>query len=612
MLSDLDGTAAEFLEAVPDAIVVTDADGRIRFVNGAAEALFGYRRDEYLGRDVEMLIPELDRSAHERSRARYHADPVRRPMAAGKDLLARHRDGHEIPVDVSLSPLEANGSPLVIAAIRDVTERRRAEEALRKSEERYRLLAENAQDIIYRVRMQPPIGFDYISPAVTRITGFTLESLYADATLGVERLHPHDRPAADSARASCLVLMKTSTVRVVTVDGSLRWLELRNTPVYASGGELVAVEGIARDVTATKIAEEALRESEARLRAAMENFPFQFWAYDVDGRVFLQNAVCKAVWGDHVGQVFGETGLPDDVIAGWQETRRRVMSGEVVQQEERHPLDPERILLTIAAPIAHENGITGVLGVTVDVTERRRALGLEVELRAAREGERLKEILLSTVSHELKTPISVIRGYATTATEYGRRITKSEMTKYFQAIDAYAGELERFVGDLLTLSRLEAGALSMNPRPVDVEALVRETLDAVAVAKGRRDVDLSTTPPGLEVRADAQRVREVLHNLLDNAAKYAGADTRIEVSAAGDGGDMVTLSVRDYGPGVEPGQLDAIFGRFYRAPDSQRVAGAGLGLAICRSIVEAHGGNIWATLPRDGGLEVAFTLPRAV
>ncbi len=483
MLKSLKGTAAEFLEAVPDAIVVTDGGGRVVFINTTAVSLLGYRPEECVGRIVEMFIPERFRRQHDDSVGQYYADAQPRTMAAGKDLVARHKNGREIPVDISLSPLPTDNGVLVIAAIRDVSERRRAEEAL--------------------------------------------------------------------------------------------------------------------------------RESEARLLAAVENLPFSFCACDADGRCFMQNAASRETWGDRIGQRIEDTGMDDDAVARWDGTRRRVMAGKVVHWEEASTRDGQtRVEYTIIAPIQRDGRVTGFLRVGIDVTERHRALDLEVRLRASEESERLKDALLGTVSHELRSPISVIHGYATTALEYAGRLSPDELIQYFRDIDSATLRLERLVSDLLIMSRLDAGALTMDLQPMDIVPVVHEAVRTTGIAARQREFRTATESASIRVEGDPARLLEVLSNLLENADKFSPEGEPVEVSVETADENLVKVSVRDRGSGIPPRELDAIFGRFYRGAAGGRtpVSGAGLGLAICRSIIQAHGGRIWASLPAGGGLQITFSL----
>lgn len=611
MEASLTRTAAKVLEVVPDAIVVVDRDGRIVFMNANAGSLFGRRRNDCVGQPIEMLIPESIREAHTRLRGEYGMNSGRRLMAGGRCLMGLHSDGHEVPVDISLSSLPSSGGGLVIVAVRDANERYEWEEALRRSEEVRRLFAEHVRDIIYRVRLGPPQTFEYLSPAVTAILGYTPDDFYADATLGRRHMRTDDRERRDAWLKSPRLMEEPLTLPMSARDGSLHWFEFRHTPVFDEWGNPIAVEGIARDVTERKLAEEALRESEARLTTVIANLPFSCWAYDLDGRCFLQNAACKTRWGDRIGRRIDELPLDDDTRARWQEQRRRAMSGETVRLEEEYVFEGQsRVDYTIIAPVQVAGKVTAIVGVNIDVTDRQRTQEAEMRAQAAEESERLKDILLSTVSHELRTPITVIRGRAALALGYADQLPRAELKEYFHGINDAAMRLERLVSNLLTMARLDAGALKIGLQPLDLQSVVGEALTMMA-ASSKRQLDASMVKAGIRIEGDANVLVEVLCNLLENADKYSPDDEAVLISAESRD-HVVTVCVRDRGAGVSSDKLDAIFGRFYRSETGSRrpVPGTGLGLAICRSIIEAHGGRIWASLPVDGGFQVCFTLRR--
>ena len=263
-----DATFRTLVEAAPDGILLVDADGSIVLANARIEALFGYTRDELSGQRVEILMPERYRSMHISHREVFAAHPATRPMGSQRDLWGRRKDGEEFPVEISLSPGLGDDATLITAVIRDVTERRNIEESLRLSEERYRLLAEHAQDLIFRLDLtKAPPRFEYVSPSALRAIGRAPEEFYADPDLFPSVIHPGDRQVWEEA-------IRSGEERVITLreswpDGELRWCEHKLVPILEDGN-LVAVEGISRNVTERREAEEEQRRVVADIEKQLE------------------------------------------------------------------------------------------------------------------------------------------------------------------------------------------------------------------------------------------------------------------------------------------------------------------------------------------------------
>jgi len=245
--------------------------------------------------------------------------------------------------------------------------------------------------------------------------------------------------------------------------------------------------------------------------------------------------------------------------------------------------------------------------------ERREAEREEVEASqrrasAAEERDRFKTFLLSTVSHELRTPIAVIKGYASTLAEYSDRLDDAEKAEYWEAIISHSDRLDSLVSDLLLISNAESGRLPLSVGAIEVAPLVEEVVKSFQQLNGDRKFVFESKTASLE--ADRSRLRQVLDNLIGNAIKYSPQQSPIEVRAWETDGE-VSVCVRDYGPGLPEETLEGIFEPFSRGQNAQQhsVQGYGLGLAICRAIVQAHHGRIWASLPEGGGLAVTFALP---
>lgn len=283
---------------------------------------------------------------------------------------------------------------------------------------------------------------------------------------------------------------------------------------------------------------------------------------------------------------------------------RALDHGERVTAEEFFIEQDEGIVLpTIvnAAPVYDTDGnITGAIGTIQDISPLEDL-------------ERLRNEFLGMVSHELKTPLTAIKGSAAMALGSKRMLTTDESNELFEIIDEQADRLRDLVDNLLDVTRIEAGTLSVTPEPIDVATVVEEACNGLARAAGRHTVempDLTGLPP---VSADPRRLLQVLTNLLSNAAKFSPEGTPITIDASADRG-MVTLSVHDEGRGFAPEQAEKLFTKFLQLPDEhgRKEQGHGLGLAICKGIVETQGGRIWAASDGPGkGSTFSFTIPVA-
>jgi PAS domain S-box-containing protein len=255
------------VDLAPDGILLVDPGGRIVFANRVTQTLLGYAPDELIGKPVEFLVPERYRGRHIGYQAEYHAHPAARPMGSGRDLSAMRRDGTELPVEISLSPLPTPAGLHVTAIMRDISVRKGLEEVRRRAEERYRLLAEQARDIIYRIRLVPlPPRVEYMSPAARELTGYGPEDHYADPELLLHQTVPEHRPVLQRFLSDPDSVPETLLIQIRRRDGALVWLEQQFTIVRDSAGRPIAIEGIARDTTARVLME----DERQRLRAASE------------------------------------------------------------------------------------------------------------------------------------------------------------------------------------------------------------------------------------------------------------------------------------------------------------------------------------------------------
>jgi two-component system sensor histidine kinase KdpD len=240
--------------------------------------------------------------------------------------------------------------------------------------------------------------------------------------------------------------------------------------------------------------------------------------------------------------------------------------------------------------------------------ERARLAEEAEQAQVRAETERLRNSLLSSVSHDLRTPLASITGAASTLLEGESRLDAGTRRDLLEALHEEADRLNRLVQNLLEMTRLESGALQLHTEWHSVEEVVGAALGRFGKALARRPVTTRVPADLPLVPMDDVLIEQVLINLVDNVLKYTPAESPVEVSAE-DTGTAVLVEVADRGPGLPPGEERRIFEKFHRAEATRSVRGAGLGLAICQGIVRAHGGRIWAENRPGGGIAIRFTLP---
>jgi two-component system sensor histidine kinase KdpD len=267
------------------------------------------------------------------------------------------------------------------------------------------------------------------------------------------------------------------------------------------------------------------------------------------------------------------------------------------------PADPDRLLIPDQLRLLEALAQQSALALEVDRLSHE-AQRREVEIEA----ERLRSALLSSVSHDLRTPLAAITGAASSLLEQGAPLSEASRRDLLQTIYEEADRLGLHVANLLEMTRLQAGQLTVRKELQPLEETIGSACRRLERQLKGRQVNI-TLPPGLPlVPADAVLLEHVFFNLIENATKYTPAGSPLEISAHVQG-PAVVVEVSDHGPGLGEGEEERIFDKFYRGQARGSSGGAGLGLAICKGVVEAHGGRIWAQNRPDGGAVFRFTLP---
>ena len=377
---------------------------------------------------------------------------------------------------------------------------------------------------------------------------------------------------------------------------------------------------VSRNAAARRRAELALQEREAEFRTLANAIPQMAWMADTQGRRYWYNQRWYEFTGLRPDESLGlgwHLALDPDqrsAVVGSQAAKFR--QGECWEETVRlRRRDGEyRWFLARAMPVRGEDGaIRGWVGTDTDITEqkeaqfeRERLLGLEQAARGeAVRAAHARDDILAIVAHDLRNPMQSIAMAAAGLSSAGEQ----KRTRLVGVIHRSTGEMMRLIADLLDVAHIESGTFSINKARVDVHALLTETCERFEPQALARDIALECEiPAGIgAVGADRDRLSQTLSNLIDNALKFTSAGGRVSLRAASEAG-AVRISVEDTGVGMPQESLPHIFDRFWQANRSSR-AGAGLGLAICKGIVEAHGGRIEATSTEHRGTRIHFTLP---
>lgn len=569
------------VETSRDAIVITNRSRRIEFANPAADDLFGYADGAIIGMPAaDLLLPDVREEVARREESAFAGDPQR------YETTIVRADGDRRTVSVSTAPLREVGQITgVVASLRDVTEERRARDAVAQSEARYRNLFETASDAIYTLDKHGV--FTSANVATGQITGYGRDELLGRSILGLleeeelplVKVHFKEALAGTSQRYECHFYRK---------NGERGLASVTSTPIMR-GQTVVGVLGIARDLTADRAREEALVRSEARYLRLVESASDAIFTLDGEGRVTSVNRALERAIGRSRGELFGmrfsdaiESSDRDAVWSHFEATLR----GERVRAEIRYrdANDSLRVGSVTLTPIVEEGRVTGCLGIVRDMTEER-ALAEQLLQR-----EKLAAVgqLVSGVAHELNNPLAGIMAYSQLMLAMSGGA--ADQQDALVTIHKEAKRAAKIVSNLLIFAR------QRHPERTDTDLnqVMQDTLELRRYALRTHQIEVDTEfDANLPLTwADPFQIQQVVLNLLTNAEqalKHHEGEKRITLRTRSEN-DTLYGSVTDSGPGIPQAELDKIFNPFFTTKPVGE--GTGLGLSISDAIVREHGGQM--------------------
>lgn len=603
-LRDSEARYRALSESTSEGIAVTE-HGRIIEVNQTFADHLGYTTQEMLGHSpLEFTAPE---SREEMTRRFMTGDPG--PYVA----ISLHKDGSRTIGELRARNIMYKGRPVRVVAVRDITAQKRAEEALRASEAKFRSLFEH---------MSESVTVDEI---VFDSAGYPIDWIVRDINPAYERIFQIPREQAIGQRATVLYPFITQAHQ--EFEDYARRLEHGEAVKMefddANTGRHLLISAIpmgdhrfstvSTDITERRRAEQERERLLAELDASLNSIADGVVIFAIDGTIVRINSTGERLTGFTAGMTAKPT-EPGLAIPGMETPDgqpvplesmppMRALRGETVRGELlvfRPPLVPQPVWVsTSAAPLLMSDGTR--LGAVVTITDITPLHALQEQ----------QQMLLHTISHDLRTPLTIINGHAQVVedaiTEAG---VDGEIQQSMDAIRRSIERMDRMIQDLVDAARAEGGQLELKRQPVDLRAYLDNLLTRSAAALDTARIRLEVPADLPAVSADYNRLERIAINLLSNALKFSDPGTPVLVRARQTDGE-VEVSVADHGPGIAPEDVPHLFERFYRAPGDRKTEGIGLGLYIARRLVEAHGGRIWVESEVGKGSTFSFTLPVA-
>jgi PAS domain S-box-containing protein len=595
-------------------------------VNDAAVSHYGYTREEFLNMTIREIRPleeqkQLEESLRTQVASRQRSGP----------WIHQKKDGTIIYVEIISHDIVFLGKAARLVLANDITERRRAERELLDSEERFRQLADNIEEVFWIT--EPETKRDiYISPAGEKVWGLTLENI--DEFM--KTILPEDRPAVEAALERQRQGQKTEMeYRIQHADGSTHWIWDRAFPIFDGEGRLVRVAGIAADITERKQIQDVLREREEKMQKLFTILPVGVSIVDQQRHIHETNPALEKIlrlskealltgeYAAHQRYINKENQpIPENELPSQRAIReqREILDVEIGVINDRN--EPAIWTQVSAAPIPD----VGAVVVTADISERKRAeemirkhaseLEQRVEERTAdlQRANRAKDEFLANMSHELRTPLNGILGFSEALLDGVRGPLNERQSEAIEVIASSGHHLLGLINDILDVSKIEAGRLDFHPELIDTSEICEASLMLAREMAAKKSIDLKFDP--LSDRSmffvDPQRMKQILVNLLSNSIKFTQEHGKVTLNVHTDTQkNQIEFHITDTGIGIGPADLEKLFNPFFQVDSSltRQKDGSGLGLALVHKLVKMHSGRVEVESQLEKGSTFTVILP---
>ncbi len=471
---------------------------------------------------------------------------------------------------------------------------------LQEAELTYRIVSDNTHD--WEFWVSPKGEFIYNSPSCLRVTGHRAEEFATDPELLIRIIHPEDVRLFLEHRDTVVRERDIGHIefRIVRPDGEISWIGHVCQPVFDDAGRFLGSRGSNRDITVQRQAQDALREQFSQLSTIFDSLNAVVYVADMeDYRLLYVNRFGAALFGgDWHGRKCHQVFQTDkDEPCGFCTNDRLVKDGKLLLPYvwEFRNTRTGRWFQCIDRAIRWTDGRLVRIEIAVDITERK-------------EIERIRDEMISALSHEMRTPLTAMIGFTELLLE--QEVEPDIRREYLGIMRKESERLNELIGTFLQLQRHASKAEQSILRPVPARELLEGAVAAYAGLSPRHRIVLDS-PPGLpDIKGDAEQLHQLFGKLLSNAIRYSPEGGVVTVAARRDGAEVI-VSVRDEGIGIPADLQELIFDKFYRVDntDRRRIGGTGLGLALVREIVKQHSGRVWVESEPGRGSTFFVALP---
>jgi len=619
-------------DSVQDAILMITPEGNISFFNHAAERIFGYSGDEILGKNLHnLLAPERYHESQQKAFSRFLLTGKGEAIGKIMEMEARCKNGREISIELSLSSLQLPDGLYGVGIIRDITERKKAEEALKESQQLFQNLTHVSPVGIFRTRID---GYTtYVNPRWSELSGLSFEEALGNGWL--KAVHPDDRDRLIANwKADVSVQQKSvAEYRFLKPDGRIVWV-MGNAVPETKDDIISGFIGTLTDITERKQAEVALQESERQQATLISNLPGFVYrcANDPNWTMAYMSEGCKNITG-YAGKdflnnkklAFNDIIHPDfqaPIRQKWQKTltEKRVFRAEYPIIKAGGEI---RWVFEQGRGIFAENGeLLFLEGFITDITSRKTAeekinkLNEELEQRVKDRTSQLElankelESFSYSVSHDLRTPLRALDGFANILLEDYAPSLDAEGKRLLNVIINNANKMGHLIDDMLSFSRL--GRKEFKFSKIDMHQMANSVYEELVAEADRNRIEfrLQAIPNAF---GDPAMLRQVWLNLIGNAIKFTSKKPQRIIEIGAKTSDQeTTFYIKDNGAGFNMENSNKLFGVFQRLHSTKDFAGTGVGLAIVNRILERHNGHIWAEGIVNEGATFYFVLPESI